>query len=84
MNNYVIFTDSGCDIAPETLREWGVDSRALTFRFEGEGKEYTNNEMPIKEFYAKMRAGAVAKTAAGLRAQTGLLDFVFVVFFHYL
>ncbi len=64
MSEYVIFTDSGCDIAPTTLKEWGVPFRSLTFRFEGEDKEYTNDEMPIREFYAKMREGKVAKTAA--------------------
>ncbi len=64
MNEYVIFTDSGCDIAPATLQEWGVHFCSLTFRFEGEGKEYTNDEMPIKDFYANMREGKVAKTAA--------------------
>ena len=32
MNNYVVYTDSGCDIAPELLKEWGVYSSSLTFR----------------------------------------------------
>ena len=25
MNNYVIFTDSACDIKPELLKDWGVE-----------------------------------------------------------
>ncbi len=64
MNNYVIFTDSACDIAKETLAEWGVRSACLTFRFTDSEKEYENDAMPIKEFYDKMRSGGVAKTAA--------------------
>jgi DegV family protein with EDD domain len=64
MNDYVIFTDSACDLAPELLEEWGVPSVSLTFRFEDEDKEYSNAEMPVKAFYDRMRAGGVAKTAA--------------------
>lgn len=64
MSNYVIFTDSGCDIKPELLREWGVDSRSLIFRFNDSDKEYTNEDMPVGEFYQKMRDGGVAKTSA--------------------
>ena len=64
MRDYVIFTDSACDIKPELLAEWGVLYRCLTFRFDGEEKEYSNDDMPVAEFYNKMRAGGVAKTAA--------------------
>lgn len=64
MSNYVIHTDTGCDIRPELLAEWGVSFTCLTFRFDDSEKEYTNIEMGAAEFYAKMRAGGVAKTAA--------------------
>ncbi|MBR6681354.1 MAG: DegV family protein [Clostridia bacterium] len=64
MANYVIITDSACDINPELLAEWGVPYRSLTFRFENEDKEYSNNDMDVKTFYDRMRAGGVAKTAA--------------------
>ena len=64
MNEYVIFTDSACDIKPEILKDWGVGYDELTFRFDGEDKSYLNFEMPTSEFYAKMKDGAVAKTAA--------------------
>ena len=64
MRDYVIFTDSACDIKPELLAEWGVPYRSLTFRFDGEEKEYSNDDMSVVEFYNKMRAGSVAKTAA--------------------
>ncbi|MBQ9079583.1 MAG: DegV family protein [Clostridia bacterium] len=64
MSNYVIFTDSGCDIKPAMLSEWGVQCRALTFRFNDSDKEYSNEDMAVSEFYQKMRDGGVAKTAA--------------------
>ena len=64
MKDYVIITDSACDISTELLGEWGVKYKELTFRFSEDNKEYNNNDMPVKEFYDKMRAGGVAKTAA--------------------
>ena len=64
MRDYVIFADSACDIKPELLSQWGVSYRNLTFRFDGEDKEYSNDDMSVAEFYEKMRAGGVAKTAA--------------------
>ena len=64
MRDYVIFTDSACDINPKLLSEWGVPYRSLTFRFEGEEKEYSNDDMSVVEFYDRMRAGGIAKTAA--------------------
>lgn len=64
MNDYIIYTDSGCDISPAILREWGIPSSSLTFRFDGEDTEYSNHDMEIRDFYDKMRAGGVAKTSA--------------------
>ena len=64
MNQYVIFTDSACDIKPELLQEWGVPFADMTFTFEGEAREYTNADISVDEFYNRMRQGACAKTAA--------------------
>ncbi len=64
MNEYVIFTDSSCDLAPEVLADWGVESLSLTFRFNDSEKEYYNGDMDITDFYQKMRDGGVAKTSA--------------------
>ena len=64
MANFVIYTDSACDISKEILASWGVPYRSLTFRFSDSEREYSNEDMPVKEFYDKMRAGGVAKTAA--------------------
>ncbi len=64
MRDYVIFTDSGCDIAPDILKKWDVQYKSLNFRFDDSEKEYSNEEIPIGDFYQKMREGAVAKTSA--------------------
>ena len=64
MNNYVIFTDSACDIVPSVLAEWGVRCVSLAFRFNHMDKDFLNDEMPIKEFYQNMRDGKIAKTNA--------------------
>ena len=64
MSDYIVYTDSACDISPEILDQWGVRYLSLTFRFEGDETEYSNSEMPPEPFYAKMRAGEVAKTSA--------------------
>ena len=64
MKDYLICTDSASDLSPELLAEWGVGFRSLTFRFDDEDKEYSNQEMSAPVFYSKMRAGGIAKTAA--------------------
>ena len=63
MKDYLIYTDSACDIKPELLAKWGVPYSSLTLRF-GDDDEYQNNEISADEFYKRMRAGGVAKTAA--------------------
>ena len=64
MNSYTIFTDSACDIIPETLQTWNVKYVSLTFRFQDEDKEYTESDIPSSAFYDRMRGGAIAKTSA--------------------
>lgn len=64
MNDFIIFTDSACDIKPALLNEWGVHSIDLSFRFDGDDNEYFNGDMQIADFYDRMRSGEVAKTAA--------------------
>lgn len=63
MSNYVIMSDTGCDIDFEILRNWGVGFRGLSFHFEGD-REYQEGEMSKSDFYARMRAGEVSKTSA--------------------
>ena len=64
MNNYVIFTDSCCDVSPETLAKWDVTYADMTFTFVGEDKEYIGTDISNKDFYDRMKQGAIAKTAA--------------------
>lgn len=64
MENYILFTDSACDIKPKLLREWDVQYTELTFTFRSDGKEHSDFSVPSKEFYKKMREGDVAQTSA--------------------
>lgn len=64
MNEYIIFTDSACDICPRLLQQWGVPYADMTFTFDGDPNEYTNSDITTKEFYDRMREGAIPKTAA--------------------
>ena len=61
MSNYLIMADSGCDICPELLAEWGVKQIQMSFMFENAQFDDKNN---IKGFYDCMRQGGIAKTAA--------------------
>ncbi len=63
MNDFILYTDSACDLPEDMLKSLGIHYRSLTFAFECES-EHGDREVPAKEFYAKMRAGGVAKTAA--------------------
>lgn len=64
MNDYVICTDSACDIPKETLAEWGVKYRSLTLTFTDSEQQYQDGDIPSADFYDRMRKGLVAKTAA--------------------
>ena len=66
MSDYVIFSDSSMDIAPEVYTKWGVQALALNYRFQTEETEYADGDGKLApaDFYGKMRAGGVAKTAA--------------------
>ena len=61
--NYVLFTDSACDILPDKLAEWNVRMIPLAFLFTDTGVEQKDHEEPIGEFYKAMRSGRVAKTS---------------------
>lgn len=64
MNEYVLFTDSACDLPKEKLTEWGIYSSSLSFKFTDSDKVYLDKEVNITDFYNEMRGGKVAKTAA--------------------
>ena len=64
--SFVILTESSCDLTPELAQRSGVEILPLTFTMEE--KTYAHypdgREMPIAEFYRKIRSGATATTAA--------------------
>jgi len=64
MAAFRLFTDSACDIPPETLREWDVGFCSLTYLFDGEQRQYNNYELDYPTFYDRVRKGGVAKTSA--------------------
>ncbi len=64
MRDYVIFVDSACDISCDLLNEWGVKYCSLSLAFSDDPKEYLDHEIPSKEFYDRMRDGAIPKTSA--------------------
>lgn len=63
MNDFVIVTDSACDICKEKLSQWGAECIYLSFCFDG-GEEYFENEVRVIDFYNKMRQGYGAQTSA--------------------
>lgn len=64
MRDYIIFTDSACDLSPAVLSSWGVGSCSLSFVFDGDERIYGNHDLPACEFYGLMRGGKTAKTSA--------------------
>lgn len=64
MNPYVIYADTACDLPESVLNLFGVKVQSLSFRFDGSETEYFSDDISAKDFYAQMRSGKVAKTAA--------------------
>ncbi len=64
MNNYVILTDSACDMTPAMMASLGIKYLSLTFTFTDEDRIYENYELNAKDFYNEMRNGRTAKTSA--------------------
>lgn len=66
MGDYVILTDSCCDLTEELLAELGV--RYVPLKLTMEDNTYSNwldgREIAIGEFYARMRSGVSPKTSA--------------------
>ena len=62
--NYVLVTDSACDILPETLKEWHVELIRMPYLFQDDGKQKLDHDEEPKAFYQEMRKGRIAKTSA--------------------
>ncbi len=63
MKDYVIVTDSSCDLPREIVDEWGVKVLSLEVTIDGVGS-FLNHEIEPKEFYQYMRDKHSAKTSA--------------------
>ena len=66
MKDYVIITDSSCDLTPALAAETQIE--VIPLQLTMEGKEYKNyldgREIDSKAFYAKLREGVTASTSA--------------------
>ena len=65
MENYVLFTDSTCDLTPELVQEMDIQVLPMTFTLDGQSyRNYPDNrEMSPKTFYDKLRAGSMSTTS---------------------
>ena len=63
MREYVIVTDSSCDLPAAKAAELGVTVIPLEVNLEGTGTKM-NDELDIKEFYEFLRSKKTAKTSA--------------------
>ncbi len=64
MNDFIILTDSSCDLPVSVAEELGVEVLSLEVTVEGE-EPRLNADVDVKEFYAKLRdEKKTAKTAA--------------------
>ena len=66
MSEYVIVTDSSADLADGMVKELGVEVLPLSFTVKGQTyHNYPDNrDMDPKDFYAMLRSGEMATTAA--------------------
>ena len=66
MNNYVIITDSSCDLPDSLVKKLELEVLPLSFIMDGKTyRNYSDNrEMAPEEFYAKQKEGLMATTNA--------------------
>lgn len=76
--NYILMTDSACDISPEKLAGWRVELVRMPFLFTDTGKEQLDHDETPGEFYAAMRSGRIAKTS-GVNEDTFIRAFTSVL-----
>ena len=62
-NNFVLLTDSSCDLTPALQQELNVEIVSLTVSIDG-GEYIPGSELDVKEFYNSLREGKTATTSA--------------------
>ncbi len=77
MNDFVIVTDSSCDLTAEMARD--LELTVLPLSFNLAEKEYRNyldgRELSFQEFYRRIRAGEICTTSAvNVEAFTGAME----------
>ena len=63
MNDYIIITDSSCDLPESVVEEFGIKVITLDFIIEGEDAQ-KNDAMDAKSFYKILRTGKMITTSA--------------------
>lgn len=63
MHNYVIYTDSSCDLSEDMIKKYDLKVMQLEVTID-DNPPVLNNQINIKSFYEQLRAGAHAKTNA--------------------
>lgn len=63
MRDYVIFTDSSCDLPSSLVKEWGIEVLSLEVNIEGVGA-FLNHEIEPAKFYEYLRDKRPVKTSA--------------------
>jgi len=63
MRDYVIFTDSSCDLPASLVKEWGIEELSLEVSIEGI-RTLLNHEIEPAKFYGYLRDKRPVKTAA--------------------
>lgn len=63
MNDYVILTDSSCDLPDDIVKKYQLEILQLDFIVEGE-RSFHNDQADIEKVYSKLRNGANIKTSA--------------------
>ncbi len=63
MKNFIVTTDSGCDLSIERCRERGIHPVAMNYSLNGENMRDTMETKDLKEFYDGMRNGDVPQTS---------------------
>lgn len=62
MGNYIITTDTTADLPESYIQEKGLGIMSLSYTIDGETYD-RSHELPVKEFYDKMRNGSMPTTS---------------------
>lgn len=62
-NKYILFTDTSADLPASVLEEFGIPILKLSYTVGGENYGGGGAELPIHDFYDRMREGAVPTTS---------------------